>query len=281
MITAPGSQDPGGGAQSQPVRAVSQSVRPKAAPIFFVRILSVHNDLAPLDVPISFQRNGARNRLIDSDRDMVRLDGSFGIDIVRFTCIIILTSSRDQPMRDDLHKSVPQSRAWTKVLRLACTHADAHDIQDALVRAIRKDADWLTEGWGQKFQAVLELGRDELFAQEKVREALILLANSSPNPHARASCEIALGILVREGDVPSDFKTSVVDKALRTFADDCIEHVASLVAKRFDGGQAAQVSRFLRSHLPSCDLTRDPPKRERNVGRSVDSALGIPLEISL
>lgn len=184
-------------------------------------------------------------------------------------------------MRDDLHKSVPPRSAWAKVLRLACKHADAHDVQDALVRAIRKDADWLTERWGQKFQEVLELGRGELFARDKVREALLLLVNSSPNPHARASCEIALGILAREGDLPSDFKTSVVEKALRTFAVDCIEHVASVVAKRFDGGQAAQVSRLLRGHLPSCDLNRDPPKRERNVGRSVDSALGIPLEISL
>jgi hypothetical protein len=184
-------------------------------------------------------------------------------------------------MRDDLHKSVPPRTAWAKVLRLACNHADSQEVQDALVRAIRKDADWLTDPWGRKFQDVLELGRGELFARDKVREELIQLVDSSPNPQARVSCEIALGILAREGDVPSDFKTLVVDKALRVFAVDCVEHIASVVATRFDDGQAAQVSRVLQGHLPSCDLTRDPPKRERKLGRTVDSALGIPLEISL
>ena len=184
-------------------------------------------------------------------------------------------------MRDDLHKSVPPRSAWAKVLRLACNHADAPDVQEALVRAIRKDANWLSGPWGQKFQEVLELGRGELFAQDKVREELMMLAASSPNPHARASCEIALGALAREGDVPSNFKTTVIEKALRTFANDCVEHVASLVAARFDVGQAAQVSRSLRSQLPACDLSFDPPRRERNVGRTVDSALAIPLAISL
>lgn len=51
-------------------------------------------------------------------------------------------------MRDDLHKSVSPRTAWSKVLRLACNHGDALHVQDALVRAIRKDADWLTGRWG-------------------------------------------------------------------------------------------------------------------------------------
>ena len=185
-------------------------------------------------------------------------------------------------MRDDLHKSVPPRSKWAKVLRLACNHADDPDLQDALVRAIRKDSsDWLNGQWGQKFQEVLKFGRGDLFALDKVRDEFMMLAASSPNPHARASCEIALGVLAREGDVPSNFETTVIESALRTFANDCIEHVVSLVAARFDVGQAVQVSRTLRAHLPGCDLTRDPPRRERNVGRTVDSALGIPLVISL
>jgi hypothetical protein len=184
-------------------------------------------------------------------------------------------------MRDDLHKSVPTRPAWARVLRLACKQASEDELRDAIVRAVRKDAEWLMEPWGQQFERALDLGDSDLFAQDPVREALTALMASSPNPQARSACEIALGCLVREGRVRPDFKGFVMDQALRAFAEDCVELVSSWVAGRFGEQQAAQVRRRLRGLLPSCDLLRDPPRRRRGGDLSVEAVLDLPLSVSL
>lgn len=126
-------------------------------------------------------------------------------------------------MRDDLHKSVAPRTAWAKVLRLACEHASEDDLRDAIVRAVRKDAEWLATPWGKQFEDVLERSNSDLFALDRVREELTALMVSSPNPQARSACEIALGSLVREGRVLPEFKCSVMDQALRAFGEDCVE----------------------------------------------------------
>ena len=184
-------------------------------------------------------------------------------------------------MRDDLHKSVSPRTAWARVLRLVCEHASEEELRDATVRAIRKDAEWLMAPWGQKFERALDLGSSDLFAQDRVREELTALMASSPNHQARSACEIALGYLVREGRAPAEFKSFVLDQALRVFGEDCVELVSSCVAGRFGEHQAAQVRRRLLCLLPSCDLLRDPPRHVRIGPLSVDAVLDLPLSVSL
>ncbi len=182
-------------------------------------------------------------------------------------------------MRDDLHKSVSPRTAWAKVLRLACQHAAKDDLVDAMIRAIRKDAVWLREPWGKRFEATLELGTSDLFSHERVRDGLLALVTSSPNPDARRSCEIALGCLAREGGVVPNLKGLVIDEAMRVFAADRVELVASRVALKFDLGQAAQVRKLLDGLLPHCDLSQDPPSRARTEVLPIDSVLDLPLTL--
>ena len=184
-------------------------------------------------------------------------------------------------MRDDLHKSVPPRTAWAKVLRLACAHAGDTELREAIVKAVRKDADWLGTSWGQQFESALDLGRNDLFAHEKVRAELKLLLATSPSTQARSACEIALGCLAREGNVSADFRTSVLTETFQVLAEDCFELVSSRVAGRFGEGQASQVRPRLHGLLPGCDLLRDPPRRAPSGHSSVESVLDQPLSLSL
>ena len=184
-------------------------------------------------------------------------------------------------MRDDLHKSVPPRTLWARVLRLARAEATQEDLRDALTLAVRRDAGWIMSPWGQAFEQALDLGSCDFFAQDKVREELKALMATCPNPQARSTCEIALGLLAREDRVPSDFRNLVVGTALRVFGEDCVELVSSRVASQFDAHQSALVRRRLHGELPSCDLLRDPPRRGPKVNLSVEAALDLPLSLSL
>lgn len=184
-------------------------------------------------------------------------------------------------MRDDLHKSVPPRTLWAKVLRLARDDASQEDLRDAITLAIRRDADWITSPWGRAFEQALDLGGSDFFAQDKVREELKALMATCPNPQARSTYEIAMGLLTREDRVPTDFKNLVLGTAMRIFGEDCFELLSSRVAGQFGAQQSALVRRRLHSELPSCDLLRDPPRRGRKVKLSVDAVLDLPLSVSL
>jgi hypothetical protein len=183
-------------------------------------------------------------------------------------------------MHDDLHKSVPPRTAWARVLRLACAHASASELREATVNAVRRDADWLATPWGHQLNSVLELGRNDLFAQERVRAELKKLQATSPNPHARSVCEIALGVLARDGSVSTNFRTVVMTQAMRAFAQDCVELVSSKVADRFGAGQAGQVRRLLHGLLPACDFL-SAPARAPTAPNTVESVLSQPLALNL
>lgn len=185
-------------------------------------------------------------------------------------------------MRDDLHKSVPPRTLWAKVLRLVGNDASKEDLRDAITLAIRRDANWITSSaWGRAFEQALDLGNSDFFAQEKVREQLIALLATCPNPHARSTYEIAMGLLAREDQMPTDFKNLVLGTAMRNFGEDCLELLSSRVAAQCGAQQSTVVRRRLHSELPNCDLLRDPPRRGRKVKLSVDAALDLPLSVSL
>jgi len=147
-----------------------------------------------------------------------------------------------------------------------------------MTRAVRRDTDWLSTPWGMQFQATLERSGGDLFPHEQLRVELNGLMRSCPSQHARTSCEIALGRLARDGAPGPDFKSKVMDRAMRVQAGDCVELVASRVASRFDLNQASQVRRRLAGILPSCDLTKEPPKRVKPAKTSIEADLEGHLE---
>lgn len=185
-------------------------------------------------------------------------------------------------MRDDLHRSVAPRSAWARVLRLANEQSSPEELKDLLVRAVRHDADWLATPWYHQFAQTLDHGRGELFGDvEGMRARLTALMTSSPSPQAQSSCEIALGCLAREGQVPADFKNIVFDQVLRTFGVECVELVCSHVAIRFGDSQAVQMRRRLGVALATCDLLNEPPRGVRNDELSIDDGLAIALELTL
>lgn len=184
-------------------------------------------------------------------------------------------------MRDDLHRSVPPRNHWARVLRLVCSRASEDELREAMTKAVRRDTEWLGTPWGGQFQATLERSGADLFPQEQLRAELNRLMRFCPSQHARTSCEIALGQLARDGTPGPDFKTRVMDRAMRVQAGDCVELVASRVASRFDLNQAGQVRRRLAGVLPGCDLTKEPPKRARAAKPTIDEDLDSPLALAL
>lgn len=184
-------------------------------------------------------------------------------------------------MRDDLHRSVAPRAHWARVLRLVCSRATEEELREAMTKAVRRDTEWLGTPWGSQFQATLERSGGDLFPQDQLRAELNGLMRSCTSQHARTSCEIALGQLARDGTPGPDFKTKVMDRAMRVQAGDCIELVASRVAGRFDLNQAGQVRRRLAGVLPGCDLTKEPPKRVKAARATIDEDLASPLEFTL
>lgn len=184
-------------------------------------------------------------------------------------------------MRDDLHRSVPPRTAWARVLRLACNRGAPDELRDVITQAVRRDTEWLKTPWGISFEATLSRGNADLFPQEQMRIELNSLMRTCPSQHARTSCEIALGQLARDGLPGLDFKSKVMDKAMRVQAADCLELVASRVASQFDLNQASQVRRRLTEVLSGCDLTKEPPKRASAAQTTIEEDLESPLETFL
>ncbi len=167
------------------------------------------------------------------------------------------------------------------MLRSICRNVEETELKDAIVRAVRKDAEWLSTVWGKQFERALDLGTDDFFAQEKCRSELLALVATSPTPHARASCEIALGLLARDDVASPQFKTVVMKQAVQAFAVDSVELLSSLVAAGVDDNNAAQVRRRLHGLLSNCDFSREPPQRAIAEALSVEAGLDLPLKVSL
>ena len=183
-------------------------------------------------------------------------------------------------MRDDLHKTYPPRTHWSRVLRLAHQQGAEADLTVALVKAVRKDAEWLDTEWGNQFEQALNRGAGDFFAREKAQAELLELNRRNPNAHARGVCEVALGCLAR-GDVLSlDFKDRVIREALQTSARDFVEQVAARVAKKFDHSQARQVRTVLNEHLPNCDFSQ-PPMMNKKASKSIDADLSMPLALAI
>jgi hypothetical protein len=181
-------------------------------------------------------------------------------------------------MRDDLHKSVPPRSAWAAALRGASKATDARLIQQTEI-AIRKDANWLTSSWGRELIEVLDQGTGQMFVAERMREQILVMQSKSPDPHARAVCELALGALLQHGEVLPRFKDHVLQNALRIFATESIELLATRVAKQFGHEQSLQVRKKFLRILPRCDLLKEPAARKRRVRSSDADILNAPLHV--
>lgn len=82
-------------------------------------------------------------------------------------------------MPDDLHKTVPAPRHWKTVLRYAPSKLDRETrLVDALQNAVLRDlANAVRPTWIQGLRAALASSREDLFAQDLVRQETRRLRN--------------------------------------------------------------------------------------------------------
>ncbi len=184
------------------------------------------------------------------------------------------------PMRDDLHHSLPQAHPWRKVVQLACAPGGG-DIVDALTRATwATNAAWWNEPWGKKFLEVLTAPQGDLFGAERIRQELSSLESSCPSFDARRALDIACAQVESDGPF-GDLKERVVQAVLKVSAEDGIENAVARVAGKHPEIQFRQLRRTLLSALPNCDFRQPPSPKRRKPKPTVEESLDTRLDLKV
>ncbi|MDB5823893.1 MAG: hypothetical protein JWR21_2597 [Herminiimonas sp.] len=182
-------------------------------------------------------------------------------------------------MRDDLHKTVPLSRIWSRVLRhVSQSRLGPLELGQDIVWAVRREAlSPFDEGVAALCRAMRET-RSDLFddGEERLRLALVEILNQSISANARAACEMAVGILLEQGVSPA-FEKEVIQTIGRQYALDRIEHMAAKVSQHADYRQARSVKRALLRALAKCDFTEPPQLGGRRLVKTDESLFATDL----
>lgn len=160
-------------------------------------------------------------------------------------------------MRDDLHKTVPLARNWSRVLRfLSKERWSAAELAPVIVATAQKDLIINGQIGGGRLAEVLSQGNADLFGagEEEMRLSLLQLQRDSLLPAERAVCETALGVLALHGMTP-DFQQRVQRAACGVYARDQLEHIAARVAQTHGYLEARQVRGELFSSLNQSDVS--------------------------
>jgi hypothetical protein len=184
-------------------------------------------------------------------------------------------------MRDDLHKTVPLSRRWGRVLhRLSEERWSAAELAPLIVVTVQRELAVSKEAGGRALIDVIHECGTNLFddGQEKMRIALLRIQDGPLSGVARTTCEVALGVLATNG-MSHGFPEQVIQSAGMEYARDQVEHMAARVAATHGVEEARQVSRKLSAALKLCDFTvpassSSPPGR-----KSVDEMLATELPL--
>ena len=181
-------------------------------------------------------------------------------------------------MRDDLHKTVPLSRPWGRILlRLSKERWDAAELAPLIVATVQKSHAIPEDVDGRALAEALTQGCIGLFddGEEKMRLTLLRVQEQPLSLAARSTCEIALGVLSTDG-ITGDFRKQVIQAAGTEHAREQIEHVAARVAEMHGCIQATQVRRALLASLRLCDFTKTAipaSRKKKSVGDMLSTEL--------
>lgn len=183
-------------------------------------------------------------------------------------------------MRDDLHKTVPLSRPWGRVLlRLSKERWNAAELAPLIVATVQKSIALSDDDGGRALGEALTQGCIGLFddAEEKMRLNLLRVQEHPLSTVSRSTCEIALGVLSTDG-IKGDFRKQVIQAAGTEHARDQIEHVTSRVAEMHGVFEASQVKAVLLASLQLCDFTesvRPISRKRKSVGEMLSTELSL------
>jgi hypothetical protein len=186
-------------------------------------------------------------------------------------------------MRDDLHKTVPLSRPWGRVLhRLSAERWSAAELAPLIAATVQRELAVSEDAGGPALiDAIHECGTT-LFddGQEKMRMTLLRIQDGPLSAVARTTCEVALGVLATNG-MSHGFPEQVIQSAGMEYARDQVEHMAARVAATHGIDEARQVSRKLSAALKLCDFTvpasTPSPRRRKSVVEML--ATELPLRV--
>jgi hypothetical protein len=181
-------------------------------------------------------------------------------------------------VRDDLHRSLPQTHPWRKVVRVARATGLGGDLVDTLTRAAWASAAWMKGGWGKEFLQVLATQQVELFGTEQMEQKLSALEASCPSLDARRALDIAFAE-IWSGQTAGDLQVRVVRAALEASAEDGIEGAVSWVADIHRDTQIRQLRAALFAALPRCEFRHPPAPKVRTRKPTVERSLKTELNL--
>jgi hypothetical protein len=161
-------------------------------------------------------------------------------------------------MRDDLHRTVPVSRAWRKVLKYASRAADWIKSGAAIEVAVRGEmacsmkATWLT-----RFEYALKTSiTPDMFGLDRVSRVIDDFERRSTTATEANLCEIVRGLHARDGETPRLFQNSV-SALCKSWTDARIEQVGAIIRQHV--GPKVSHEAMSRLRLLAADLTFDIP----------------------
>lgn len=186
-------------------------------------------------------------------------------------------------MRDDLHKTVPLSRPWGRVLRrLSKDRWSPEELAPLIVATVQSD---LAIGDDSSFRAVDDVLNErcaDLFddGEEKMRLALLEVQDFQLSVAARTTCEIALGVLATHG-ASGNFRNQVTQAAGAQHARDQFEHMVSRITSTHGVAEARQVRGVLEKAFALCDFTVEVDRPRQRARKSLDELLSTELSLGL
>lgn len=186
-------------------------------------------------------------------------------------------------MRDDLHKTVPLSTSWRKVLRcLSGERWSAEQLAPLIVGTVQEELARQQDEGTRAVKRAINGRCVDLFddGAEAVRLSLMEIQDGVLAPHVRATCEMALGILATEG-MSQNFEKQVMQAVGAEYAKAQLELIASRVMSTHGPKEAMNVQRVLSLALGQCDFSMHVDVKRLRKKKSTDEMLSTELSINL
>jgi len=186
-------------------------------------------------------------------------------------------------MRDDLHKTVPLSRSWGRVLRrLSKDHWTPEELAPLIVATVQSDLAINDDTGLQAVDSVLRESYVDLFddGEEKMQLALHRIQEGPLSVVARTTCEIALGVLAIHG-MSDSFRNQVTNAVGELHARDQFEHMVSRISSTHSLAEAKQVRNVLERAFTLCDFSVKVGRLPKRANKSVDELLSTELPLGL
>lgn len=167
-------------------------------------------------------------------------------------------------MRDDLHRTVPVSRAWRKVLKYASREADWGKFPAAIEAAVRGELVAIMNAkWFSGLESELKKSPTvDMFGLDQVSEIVGSFERRSTTATEFQLCETIRGIHAKDGDVPHLF-AKAFSELCKHSTDAHIEQVGAITRQQFGprvANDAMTRMRFLANNL-AFEIGKHVPSR--------------------